>query len=181
MIGNYTNVHYQSLLPINSDGRLDEVKLPTLPIYNTKTNNERERTKTKSGEADLRSKQTKNETSKKSVKVELTQSKVTICKTETNNESTRNKSGEAKQRSKEKKNEISETNKEIVKEISGDFIYNDNGEQMIFLLKEDRKFRCPSCEKCIVQIVSHVDSNKCDINQMIKDRKEFINQLNSYK
>ena len=106
---------------------------------------------------------------------------MTISKTEINNESTRNKSGEAKQRSKEKKNEILETNKEIFKEIAGDFIYNDNGEQLIFLLKEDRKFQCPSCEKCLVQLVRHVDSNKCDLNLMIKDRKEFINQLNSYK
>ena len=30
LIGNYTNVHYQSLLPITSDGRLDEVNRPTL-------------------------------------------------------------------------------------------------------------------------------------------------------
>ena len=40
LIGNYTNVHYQSLLPITSDVGFDEVNLTTLTIYNTKTNNE---------------------------------------------------------------------------------------------------------------------------------------------
>ena len=141
------------MLPITSDGKLDEVNLPTLTINDTKTTNERERTKTKSGEADLRSKKTKNETSmnnKESGKEELSQSKLKISQTETNNESTRNKSGEANTKS------IGNKQRHGTNEVSDDFIYIQDGEQMIFLRREERKYQCPFCEKSTFQLATHL-------------------------
>ena len=66
--------------------RLDEVNLPKLTIYKTKSNNEKEKKRNNSGEAGIRSMKTKKN-KKERGKEELNQPKFTIYKTETNNES----------------------------------------------------------------------------------------------
>ena len=62
-----------------------------------------------------------------------------------------------------------------------DYIFIHNGDQIVFLSKENENLQCPFCYKAFQKIVNHLRNMKCEISKLNIDTVEFTSQLNSYK
>ena len=74
---------------------------------------------------------------------------------------------------------VEKENKE--NEKTDDFIYMNNGEQIIFPSLDNEKLQCPFCRESFLQIVRHIASKKCNISKSNIDITEFKSQLNSFR
>ena len=69
----------------------------------------------------------------------------------------------------------------IQDEKSEDFIFIQKDKTVTFPTSETGKLQCPFCRELFTSISKHINSHKCVIHQLHIDKKEFIDQLDSFR